>query len=284
MEESAVYRLGICASLAVLLLVLLEVSLRFFTKAPSIRQSGEESNPADGLQHAGDVVATLLIAGTVADMVTKGESVTTDLAHTALFGVTAEVLFLVCSRAQMRFFLAHRLTGEVARGNPAAGVAAAAHSVATGILAANAVAGDSLRDLGISLVFFVLGQAALLVLVGLFRMLTVYDDSEEILGENMAASISYAGVTIAIAVLVGRASAGEFTTWGESLLGFAEVLAYAPLLYVVRQFIVGSIVMGSAPTLRGGALDRAIGGRNVGLAALEAATYLGTALLVNRLP
>ncbi len=284
MEESAIYRLGICASLAVLLLVVLEVSLRFLTKAPSIRQNREDNNPADALRHAGDVVATFLIAGTVADMCTKGESLTSDLWHSALFGLVAQVLFLVCSRAQTRFFLAQRLAGEVERGNPAAGVAAAAHSVATGILAANAVAGDDLHDLGTSLVFFVLGQVALLGIVALFRMLTVYDDSEEILGENMAASISYAGVTVAVAVLVGRASEGDFTTWGESLVGFAQVVAYAPLLYVVRQFVVGSVVLGSAPALRGGPLDRAIAGRNVGLAALEAATYLGTALLVNRLP
>lgn len=284
MEDSAIYRLGICASLAVVLLVILELCLRFATKAPSVRQNREERNAADGFRHAGDVIATLVIAGTVADMATKGESLRDDLSHTALFGISAEVLFLLCSRAQTRFFLAKGLSGEVVRGNPAAGVAAAAHSIATGILAANAIGGDGLHDLGISLVFFALGQVALLALVALFRGLTVYDDSEEILGENMAASISYGGVTVAIAILVGRAASGEFTTWGESLLGFGQVVAYAPLLYVVRQFVVGSVVLGSAPTLRGGPLDRAIGARNVGLAALEAATYLGTALLVDRLP
>lgn len=285
MEDSSAYRLGICGALAVFLLLLLELCLRFFTKKPSMRQNKEEKNQADALVHAGDVIATLLIAGTVGDMATKGVSWKSDLWHAALFGVSAELLFIVCSRAQVRFFLAKQLTGEVDRGNTAAGVAAGAHSIATGILAANAVAGDDLRDLGISLVFFVLGQVALLVLVALFRTLTVYDDSEEILGENMAAGVSYAGITVAVAVLVGRASAGEFTTWGESLLAFAQVLAYAPLLYVVRQFIVGSVLMGNAPTLRGGPLDTAIAReRNVGLAAIEAATYLGTALLVDRLP
>ena len=285
MEDSWTYRLGICGALAVFLLALLEGSLRFFTKKPSIGQNRDERNPASSLFHAGDVIATLLIAGTVADMATKGESLKSDLWHAGLFGVTAQVLFITCSRAQVRFFLARRLAGEIERGNTAAGVAAGAHSIATGILAANAVAGDDLRDLGISLVFFVLGQVALLALVGLFRTLTVYDDSEEILGENMAASVSYAGITVSVAVLVGRASAGEFTTWGESLLAFAQVLAYAPLLYVVRQFIVGTVLMGNAIKLRGGPLDHAIGReRNAGIAALEAAAYLGTAILVDRLP
>jgi uncharacterized membrane protein YjfL (UPF0719 family) len=285
MVDSSAYRLGICAALAVLLLVVLELALRVFSKAPSLRQNETQKNPADALRHAGDVIATLLVAGTVGDMATTGESVKTDLLRAAGFGVTATLLFLACSRAQTRFFLAQKLTGEVERGNPAAGLAAAAHSVATGILAANAVAGETLHDLGLSLVFFVLGQVALLVLVALFRTLTVYDDSEEILGENMAASLSYAGITIGVAVLVGRASSGEFTTWGESLLAFAEVLAYAPLLYFVRQFVVGSVVLGHKPALRGGPLDKAIGAeRNVGLAALEAATYIGTALVVERLP
>ena len=88
--------------------------------------------------------------------------------------------------------------------------------------------------------------------------------------------------SVAVAVLVGRASEGEFTGWKDSLTGFVQMLAYAPLLYCVRQFVVGSVILGHRPVLRGGPLDQAIGReRNAGLAAVEAATYLGTALLVH---
>ncbi len=283
MEGSASYRIGMCGALAVLLLLLLELSLRFLTKKPSLAQNQKaERSSADALLHAGDVLATLLIAASTVEGTVHGLSVRDDVVRALGFGVAAEVLFLVGSRAQHRLFAASKLTGEIERGNEAAGVAAAGHSLATGILAAGAVAGESVRDLGLSFVFFALATAALLGLVSLFRALTVYDDAEEILGQNVAAGISYAGVTVAVAVLVGRASEGEFTGWKDSLTGFAQMLAYAPLLYCVRQFVVGSVILGHRPVLRGGPLDQAIGReRNAGLAAVEAATYLGTALLVH---
>ncbi len=283
MDTAALYRLGVCFALAVFLLVLLELSLRFLSKDPSLRQNETTRNPASSLVHAADVIATLLIAATVAGTL-DSDSVRSDLLHAGLHGLAAEVLFLVCSRAQVRLFLAAKLGGEVERGNVAAGAAAAAHSLATGILATTAIGSQTLREVGVSLVFFVLGQAALLGLIALFRALTVYDDAEEILGENVAAGLSYAGITVAIALLVARATEGDFTTWPASLGGFAQVLAYAPLLYAVRQFVLGSVVLGNRPTLRGGALDRGIAERSVGLAALEAATYLGAALIVVRLP
>ncbi len=135
--------------------------------------------------------------------------------------------------------------------------------------------------MGIGLVFFVLSQAVLLGLVALFRALTVYDDAEEILGENMACAISYAGVVVALALVVGRTTEGTFSNWKDSLLDFAKVFLYVPALYLVRQVGVVGLVLGERPTARGGYLDIAIGrDRNVGLAAIEAATYVGTALAI----
>ncbi len=285
MDPTAVYTLGFVAGLAVLLLVLLEVALRFLSRKPSPAQNVGERNPARALVHAGDVVATLLIAASVARCTARGESFRSDAIHAVILGVSAELLFLLSSRAQVRFLLSGRLHGELDRGNVAVGIAAGSHSLATGVLAANAINADDLRSLGISFVFFALAQATVLLLVMLFRWLTSYDDVEEVLGENAAAAVSYAGITVSVALLVSRAVEGDFTTWGESLPAYALVVGYAPLLYVVRQFVVGSVLLGVRPTLRGGVLDRAIGReRNVGLAALEAAAYLGTALLVLRMP
>lgn len=83
MDTASLYRLGVCFALAVFLLVLLEVSLRFFSKAPSLRQNEQEHNPASSLVHAADVVATLLIASTVVGSL-DGDSVGKDLLHAAL--------------------------------------------------------------------------------------------------------------------------------------------------------------------------------------------------------
>jgi hypothetical protein len=52
----------------------------------------------------------------------------------------------------------------------------------------------------------------------------------------------------------------------------------------VRQLFVQSLLLGAPFALRGGRLDSAIGAdRNAGLGALEAVTYVATALSVARL-
>ena len=107
-------------------------------------------------------------------------------------------------------------------------LAAGSHYVATGIVAAHALAGSKLRDVGLSLFFFVMAMAALWAFVTLFRALTTYDDAEQIHGENLAASISYSGLSIGVAIIVGCALDGDFVSWETSLKGFGATPASVP--------------------------------------------------------
>jgi uncharacterized membrane protein YjfL (UPF0719 family) len=115
----------------------------------------------------------------------------------------------------------------------------------------------------------------------LYRALTTYDDAEQVEGENLAAAISYGGISIAVAAIVARALEGEFAGWIPSLTGFGMLVATALGLYPIRQFVVQGLLLGGKPSLRGGDLDEAVGrDRNVAAASLEAASYLGTALAI----
>jgi uncharacterized membrane protein YjfL (UPF0719 family) len=156
--------------------------------------------------------------------------------------------------------------------------------LASAIVTSRAIAGSDLSGLGLSLTFFVIGQATLLGFVSLFRALTTYDDAEQIHGENLAAALSYSGVTVAIAIVVARAVEGDFEGWLVSLRGYAGVLLSLALLYPVRQLFVQSILMRAPFRLRGGALDQAVAERrSAGLAAIEAATYVAVAVVIAEL-
>ena len=61
---------------------------------------------------------------------------------------------------------------------------------AAAIITSRCMAGNDVGTLGISVVFFVLGQVTLHVFVSLFRALTTYDDAEQIAGENLAAALT----------------------------------------------------------------------------------------------
>ena len=117
-----------------------------------------------------------------------------------------------------------------------------------------------------------------------FRALTAYDDAEQIQSENLAAALSYAGLTIAVALIIARALEGDFVTWTASLTGYGKALLFVLALYPVRQILVQMAFLGGGFSFHKGSLDRAIEERrNAGAAALEAASYIATALLVGRL-
>ena len=131
------------------------------------------------------------------------------------------------------------------------------------------------------MVFFAIAQATLHLFLMLFRSLTSYSDDQEIMGQNVAAAVSYAGATLAIAVVVGHAAEGDFVAWGQSLRAYALALLSVLVLYPVRQLLVQMLLLRQPFALRGGGLDRLVAQeRNVGASAVEAVSYLAAAFLL----
>jgi uncharacterized membrane protein YjfL (UPF0719 family) len=284
-SDSTLMRYAFAASTAIALLVLFHVVQRLFAPRHTLESDARGKNVAYLLVQAGHVAAVLfLVPGIVREALTH-ESLGGAALWAAAFGVAGVVLIQLVGTLGIRLLMRAALPQELESGNVAAGVAAGANYVSVGILAAPAIAGSDLQGLGLALTFFgiaVLTQAAY---VALFRALTVYDDSEQIAGENLAAALSYAGITVAVALVLARAlTGGDFPGWGPALSGYAGVAVWGLALYPVRQILVGGLVLHRVPSLRGGALDHAIGvERNAGLAALEAMAYLATAVALVQL-
>ena len=284
MELPPLYALCFAVGTTLVLLAVFRLGRRIAAPNASVGKSFSESNSARHLLDVGQVLGVFLVAAAVVKNCVRGEDLGADLLSAASFGVLGLALVAIMGRLGTMLLLRSRLPAEIARGNVAAGVAAGSHYVATGIVAAHAIAGSKLRDVGLSLFFFALAMAALWAFVTLFRALTTYDDAEQIQGENLAAAISYAGLSIAVAIIVGCALDGDFVSWEISLKGFGAILLLALALYPVRQLFVQSLLLGAPLVLRGGRLDTGIGtDRNEGIGALEAVSYVATALSVARL-
>lgn len=283
-EPGALYLPAFGAVTALALLAALRAGQRALSPAHTLRADVEGGNVARSLLQVGQVLGVVLVAGSVVAGVVRGESPRDDALWAAVFGLSGLGLLALTGRVGVRLLLRSRLPEEIERGNAAAGVAAAGHYVATAIVIAHSFSGNDLGELGLSLFFFAVAQLTLHLFVALFRALTTYDDAEEVLQENLAAALSYAGATVAVALLVGRAAEGDFTGWGPSLWSYAATLAASLALYPVRQLVVQGLLLGARPTLRGGRLDEGIAReRNVGMGALEGVSYLAAALLLNRL-
>jgi uncharacterized membrane protein YjfL (UPF0719 family) len=283
-ELRPLYALGFGGTMTVVLLLLLRVGQRVFSPGHTVGGDLAQANSARRFLQVGQVLAVFMIAAAAVKNCVEGTDLKRDILWAIAMGATGLALLLVSGRVGLMLLLRSRLPQEIERGNIAAGVAAGAHYVATGIITSRAVAGNDLPSLGLSLVFFVLAQITLHIFVSLFRALTVYDDAEQIQGENLAAAISYGGVAIAVAILIARALEGDFVSWGVSLKGYGVALLFAFALWPVRQILVQSLLLGYPFALRGGKLDEGIAGaRNEGMAVLEAVAYLATSLSIARL-
>jgi uncharacterized membrane protein YjfL (UPF0719 family) len=241
-------------------------------------------NDAQRIGAAGEVLGVFLIAGATVRDAVQGQSLQHDVIASAAFGFAGLAGTSLAGRLGVRMLLGGRLGDEMARGNKASGLAASAHLLAAALVTARSISGSDLHALGPSLAFFALGQATLLVFVTLFRALTTYDDADQIHGENLAAAMSYAGVTLAIAIVVSRALEGDFEGWVTSLRGYAGVLLSLLALWPVRQLFVQTILLRAPLHVRGGALDVGIAERrSTGMAALEAASYVATAIAISQI-
>ena len=166
------------------------------------------------MKRVGQVLAVFLVAASVVKNGMKGDSIAHDALWIAAFAAVGVLLISITGRIGTQLLLQARLAKEIERGNVAAGVAAAANYIATGIITAAAVSGSGLHDLGLALIFFLIAQVTLHVFATLFRALTTYDDAEQIAGENLAAALSYSGLLIAVAIVVARAVEKAISTGG----------------------------------------------------------------------
>lgn len=232
---------------------------------------------------AAETFGTFLIAAAAAGSV-RGESLLVDLQWLAVFGLGGMLAFELAAWAGVRALAHGGLAREIRAGNVAAATLTAGHVLATGILAASLFRGTSWDDLLLAAGFFALSQVSLHALVWLFRALTTYDDEAKVMEHNVAAGLAHAGVSVAMALLIAHAGDGAYVDLATSLGSYALALGEGLAFYVVRQLLVSGVLLGLRPTLRGGALDRAIGERaDVGAGALEAASYVAMALVVRSL-
>jgi len=240
-----------------------------------------DHNASRGILRAGFIAGAAFVITSAIRGCVHGEDWRADLLWTAVFGGSALVVLALVGFLGVRVLLKSRLPAEIERGNVAAGVAGGAHLAATGLIIGSCFYGDDVGTLGVSVLFFLIAQLTLHAFVVLFRALTLYSDDEEVIGENVAAALSYAGAVLALAVVVGHAAAGEFLGWAVSLRAYGIALASALVLYPVRQLIVQTLILRQPFSLRGGALDHLVAReRNVGISAVEAVSYVSAAVLL----
>ena len=249
--------------------------------AATSASAATSANLARALERVGIIIGISLLAHIVIDgVVREAGSWHGALRWGAAYTAAGVVLLLASGALVSRVFLGGRMRAELARGNVAAGLVAAGHYVAVSWILESCMFGRDLRSLTVSALFYLIGVATLIVLQLMYRGLTHYADDQEVVGDNAAAALGFAGITLAFAIIIAHAAEGTFVDWGTSLRGYAVALLLALALYPVRQLVVGPLLLGLPARARGGALDRMVAQeRSVTVGAIEALAYVAMALL-----
>lgn len=208
-----------------------------------------------------------------------------DLANVAAYGFIGIIVLTISGLIFTGYCKATGtdLKGQIAQGNVAAGITAAGTYLAVSGLTSGILTGDG-GALVPTIVFWAAGLVALIGLTHVFRMLTAYDDAALIMHGNVAAALGFAGLVIAIGMMVGYSVAGTFTGYKEGFISFGLFLLLTVLFYPVRQIIVQMLLLGGGFSLYNGRLDHEIAeDHNVGAGVLEAVGYIATALLITRI-
>ncbi len=275
--------LFVTAAVVVLILIARLIN-QWFIRERLTEALTARDNAALGVALAGYVFGVLLI---IADVLTgpAHEDWKSDALWVAVYGIAGIFFLAFVATIELRLLLSSDVLASVRQGNVAGGIASGACYVATAQIIAATVSGENVGGTWTeALAFFVIGQITLLFVTYVFRLLTAYNDADEIRKGNIAASVSYAGLLIAVSIIVGNAVRGDFVDYPTGLVEYGKALLVVAALYPVRQFLVQGLLLGCGYGLYGGRLDEEIGrDRNAGAAVIEAVAYIAAALLSARM-
>jgi len=241
----------------------------------------EDDNPAMGIAIAGYLfgvfwTVTVLLGNLHYELLP-------DLRNVLLYGGIGIGLLTVVALGTCRAFLGTGVQQQLAARNVAAALVVAGVYIATSLTYSGTLSGEG-GGFWIMLLFFLLGQLALLGITYAFRWLTSYDDVQEIAAGNIAAALALMGLLIAVGLIVRRAVSGDYTSFFHSLGSFLLALLLALVFYPVRQVLVQWILLGGPMHWRHSLLDSEITqDKNVAVGLLEATAYVTSALFLTNI-
>ncbi|MCP3943596.1 MAG: DUF350 domain-containing protein [Desulfobacteraceae bacterium] len=136
--------------------------------------------------------------------------------------------------------------GRTTMGNTALGTVEASMYIATGFILHGSLAGGGgsfFQGLVSTVLFFILGQIALLVLGLIYELITPFNVRQEIKQNNLAAGIGLGGILIALGIILMGSISGPFTGWGNDLAGFGVYTVYGMVMLLIFRNLIDRILL-----------------------------------------
>lgn len=235
-----------------------------------------KDNFAFALAQIGYYAGLLLSIGGA--VIGESKGIVTDLIEITVYGLLGVLLLnlsiFINRKLILRKFCVYKEI--IDDQNAGTGLVVGASAFATGMLILGAVYGDG-GGIDTALVFWIIGQVALVLTAFVYELILPYDVHKEIEKDNVAVGIGFAGALIAIANLIRNAIMHDFESWSESFIMIAVQVAIGLLLLPVVRYLTDKILLpGSDLTHEIVRQDKP----NHGAALIEAFAYIGGSIII----
>ena len=235
----------------------------------------EKNNLAMALTVAGYYLGLAIVLGGVVSGPGSGV-LTEDVIDLVVFGLVAIALLNLSGwiNDKIIFSKFDNQKEIVEDRNTGMGAIEGGNHIAVGLITAGALSGEG--GLLSGAVFWILGQAGLIVAGVLYNKVTSFDLHEEIEKDNAAVGVAFAGVLIGFGNIIRLAGEGDFVSWTQNLSEFGYYAAVGlVLLPLVRIFADKVLLPGVRLT---DALVQDV--PNVGAGTIAATTYVAASMLI----
>ena len=136
--------------------------------------------------------------------------------------------------------------GRTVTGNTAVGLVEAGMYLATGFILKGSLSGGGgtfLQSIASALLFFILGQAALLLFGFFYELVTPFNVRDEIKKNNPAAGLGLGGILVALGIILMSSVSGPFTGWANDLTGFLVYTGYGIVMLLVFRAVIDRVLL-----------------------------------------
>ncbi len=204
-------------------------------------QIQEHQNLAVSLRRAGLYLGVSI--GMLGALSGGGEGFKTDVFEMLLEGAAVVGFLFVAQFAADVVVIRGIKNSEALRdGNVAVGLVEMGISVATGLIAFGSFAGEG-GGVVSALVFFALGQLALIAMVVAYERITPYQVVAGVREGNVAAGLMLAGMLVAYGFILNSSLMGPFTGWTQDLISFGASTGMGLVLLLVLQWPIDRLFL-----------------------------------------
>lgn len=166
-------------------------------------------------------------------------------------------------------------TYEILIRNVSVAIIEASTTIATALIFSGAF-GNSEDRFVLELAWFGIGQAALIVLAYLYRIVALPDADSHIKSNNVAVALAMGGMLLSLGIMLSKAVSGSFSDWPTELLNVGGMLGVWVIFMSLSQVFLNYVIIPGACMRR-----EIIADRNWGIGLVSGGLSIALTLVFN---